>query len=311
MKNIGSHIAQILSYSETAYLPGIGTFTPAHSSARFDNELNRFIPPALTVQFDPNPLEGDASGMDRFSDEITQLREHLEKQGNVTIDGIGTLTQEGSELRFVPLRDNFYAFTPLSERPDILEVSAPSIAPDSAEQPENVSTPPEEDLIEEETERKQTWLKWAAVLLIGGAAVYGYHWYSENAESIQSSNPSPEITSINTVADSMTKSEVADTSLTINTDSTDSTRRATSPIASDEGDFEIIIASFRKIDEAEAYVHTMKNKGYELRIIIPNRAGNLHKISYGAYPTKDEALVELRKVRKDLVAGAWLFEHSR
>lgn len=72
--------------------------------------------------------------------------------------------------------------------------------------------------------------------------------------------------------------------------------------------YEIIIVSFGKLAEAENYLDAMRKKGYQLRILENRRPGNLYKISYGSFSSRDEAQIALNKVRESLAKDAWIYK---
>src|SRR5690606_11265303 len=85
----------------------------------------------------------------------------------------------------------------------------------------------------------------------------------------------------------------------------------TSSLVREQGRFEIIIAAFKTMQEAEEYVKITNSKGYQVHILKNNRANNLNKISYSSFQNEKEAEVALAKVRKELNAEAWLWENKR
>lgn len=311
LKNIGSYIAQLLSKNEIAYIPGIGSFSPTYTGARYDAQQNAFVPPVLAIRFEPSSQHTQEVSPDLQTD-INTLHETLDQGEDVFIEGIGTLQRKKSGIRFLPLRDNFYALRPISERADMLEIAtpAPTVEPSVTESevehthPMEVEETPEEAL---PTSSNTAWLKWVILLLLIGGGGYAYYLYTSNKAPNQVRT---QISADTQDADSTLASPNASNSGQDTLSMADQNQALPEPIhtAPSAGNFEVIIASFRKLDEAEAYINTMRVKGYELRLIQPNRAGNLNKISYGAYGTKEEALNVLRQVRKDLVSGAWLLE---
>ena len=314
MRNIGLYIAQLLSRKETAYLPGIGSFSPSYTEAHFDAGQQAFSPPVLAIRFDPTALS--TAEIDPALDaELNTLTKALERGEEVLIEGIGTLRQKKSGIRFVPIRDNFYALRPIAERSDLLVPVVEEFISevDNTEEPEaleNETTPVNDEVEEEgyEPESNRSWLRWVLVLLLLGLGGYAYYWYTQNQGKVAPSkniqNTREKMVSTDTLTTSQVDSSVQD-SLRSNTqaDLPELVHKAPG-----EGDFEVIIASFRKLEEAQEYIVAMRAKGYQLRLLQPRRAGNLNKISYGAYPTKEEAIQVLRAVRRDLVSGAWLFE---
>src|SRR5690606_22265727 len=71
--------------------------------------------------------------------------------------------------------------------------------------------------------------------------------------------------------------------------------------------YEIIIASFKTLPEADEYVNRMNKKGYSMRVIDSKMPGNRKKVSYSSHLKEDDAYQELARVQKKFVADAWLF----
>lgn len=70
--------------------------------------------------------------------------------------------------------------------------------------------------------------------------------------------------------------------------------------------YEIIVASFRTMEQANSFVAEMKEKGVELRAIDSRQPQNRKKVSWGSYPTKEAAYRELPKVQRTLEPTAWV-----
>lgn len=70
--------------------------------------------------------------------------------------------------------------------------------------------------------------------------------------------------------------------------------------------FYIIAGSYANETDAQAAVNTLISKGYASEIVGQNAYGN-YRISYCGYADKDEALLELEKIRQ-IQSDVWLFE---
>jgi len=66
----------------------------------------------------------------------------------------------------------------------------------------------------------------------------------------------------------------------------------------------IIGGSFKSEQNAENYIKKLKNKGYDSEKI--EKIGEFHTVSIKSADTKEEALVELKKIKKDVEPNAWL-----
>jgi septal ring-binding cell division protein DamX len=70
--------------------------------------------------------------------------------------------------------------------------------------------------------------------------------------------------------------------------------------------YEIIVASFKTMQQAADFVKEMKTKGVQLRAIESLQPRNRKKVSYGSYATKEEAYRDLPKVQKTIEPTAWV-----
>lgn len=70
--------------------------------------------------------------------------------------------------------------------------------------------------------------------------------------------------------------------------------------------YEIIIGSFKTMEQAEKFVSQMKEKGIELRAIDSRQPRNRKKVSVGSYPTKEAAYRALPDIQKTLEPSAWV-----
>lgn len=69
----------------------------------------------------------------------------------------------------------------------------------------------------------------------------------------------------------------------------------------------IIAGAFRVSNNAEKLVLSLKNKGYDSKILPLNDKG-LSPVAFSGYSNRDEAVVNLRLVQKKENKDAWLFK---
>ena len=68
--------------------------------------------------------------------------------------------------------------------------------------------------------------------------------------------------------------------------------------------FHVIGGCFGELGNAEKLVTRLRNKGYSAYIIDDHRG--LHRVAYGSYVLRQEALTVLKAVKKEEQSEAWL-----
>lgn len=69
--------------------------------------------------------------------------------------------------------------------------------------------------------------------------------------------------------------------------------------------FEIISAAFYRKSEADAYMIALSKKGIKSKI-VENMPGKMLKISLGTFSDEESAIIELRKIHKEINKDAWI-----
>lgn len=69
--------------------------------------------------------------------------------------------------------------------------------------------------------------------------------------------------------------------------------------------FEIISAAFTKKSEADAYILQLSKKGIQAKI-VENMPGKMLKISLGTFLDEESAIIELRRIHKEVNKEAWI-----
>lgn len=72
--------------------------------------------------------------------------------------------------------------------------------------------------------------------------------------------------------------------------------------------YEIVVASFSTLRQAEKYIADMKEKGHDFKLLESKIASNRKKVIWGSYKTEEEAKDILRDVQRTFEAGAWIAE---
>ena len=100
------HIEILLLSNDCVIVPGLGGFMTNHVDARYDDSDGMFLPPLRTLGFNPKLTLNDSllaqsyieaydisypEAIHRIEDQVNELRQHLENQGNYELNDIGTL----------------------------------------------------------------------------------------------------------------------------------------------------------------------------------------------------------------------------
>ena len=347
MEELGLHIQHLLKTSPKVYLPGIGTFKKKRIAAYFDENTNSFFPPTYSIILDtekgsPELIITHISRSKHIStEESDQLLKTivgsillvLNEQGEYEITDLGKLYLTDGEINFVEDESikSESSLKAVQER----KLIAPTPTPVHEEQIDNLVNfdADRKSAILEETEHSQVleevefepkgrainWL-WPILIILFLIGV-GVYWYfsplSDRNKTIHVDDiatqpylsPNIEPTLSDTISEQPT--EYLDTnidSLSISKDLINENNETLNTTSQKKITYEIIIVSFGKFAEAESYVETMNRKGIPVKILENKRPGNLFKISSGSFDSKDEAQIELNKVRENISKDAWIYK---
>lgn len=296
------------------------------------------------VQAQEQVTEEDARRL--ISDAVQQLRSFLENGGSAALKGIGELSLQHGQFLLDATDIPHPGLQPVSRHvfPELQpETAMPeettteetikeeiTTAPELVE-PETVTTDPADEMREAATgyaapvtdtgyetgERPSRWWIWMLtfiMLAVGAFAVWKYTQQGQGDP--QTAGQTTPAVLPDTAADSVTTAgAIADSTFraadTLAADGTgtaipDTTKTATG-LPPGTVTYEIIIASFKTLQEADEYVNRMNKKGYGMRVIDSKMPGNRKKVSYSSHLKEDDAYRELARVQKQLVADAWLF----
>lgn len=112
------HIEILLLSNDCVIVPGFGGFIAHHIDARKDESDGSFLPPIRTIAFNPKLTINDSllaqsyveaydisypEATMRIEDEVRELRQHIETEGNYTFNGIGTISlNDDGNYEFAP-----------------------------------------------------------------------------------------------------------------------------------------------------------------------------------------------------------------
>lgn len=306
------YITELLYRYNCVVVPGFGAFLTQMKPAVINEATHSFSPPSKVVSFNGQLSSNDGLLVSYMADAEKMSYEDMEKQlttisqqwkarlktgERLRFPNIGELWQnmEG-KIQFQPSYDVNYltssfgmaSFTSVPVTREILKEEV-------LELEEKIPF-----MITPETRRDNVfrpYLKYAAVVLLAVATGFtGYRLYNEN-ENIQQvvrqdaqkqvSKNIQEATFFNSAP-----LELPAISLNI-----------AAPARS--GAHQIIAGAFRVQENAEKKVLQLKEKGYDASYLGANEYG-LHMVAYGSYDDAQEALKQLRKIKRTESSEAWM-----
>jgi len=326
MNNLGFYIREALEDKGEIYLLGMGTFKNERLPAYYDELEKKFMPPSRIIT-----LKADLVSKVNFTDFLAKKEDvdlntaqlktaealkDIEREEETYLENLGKIkkTSNGFEFIYSPteLETRFSEYDPVSEgevlKP-VEETTEPSFVEDNIEYREH-----------ETSSKRWLWPVIGTAVCVVIAAIWFLNPIKiDNQVSTEkvvatdqnSSDEGKTITEQNTKETPAIESSVQDSLNLIATEPVIQEVDNTSSLVREQGKFEIIIAAFKTMQEAEEYVRITNSKGYQVHILKNNRANNLNKISYSSYPNEKEAEIALAKVRKELNAEAWLWENKR
>lgn len=318
--SLGLWIRNVLDYRAEVAVPGVGVFKKTHYPASYYAKEQVFLPPydqidlvaegedslelldylQIHYQLDSDQATAKLDGV--LSDVFARLNDGE----TVYLDGLGQLENDRNVLKFSALETAKLAFEAVDEAPAVASLSTPYDSKTAAPQSTN-----------------KNWVLVMGLFLI--AAVIGGIWFlyepsgtripgqmtaipSLEDSANDSVLPLTDTDSVNTLDEAGTPPEadrvVVDTALRGNALETASGMSQTT--------FEIIIGTFQTIDEAAEYAERLKGLGHaHVRILATGPGSRLHKVSWGAYATRDDAQAILREVQQRIEGGAWIDRINR
>lgn len=112
------HIEILLLQNDCVIVPQFGGFVAHHVDARYDSRDNMFLPPLRTLGFNQKLQINDSllaqsyieaydisypEAMSRINDDVNELKQRIENEGDYTLNGIGVLSyKENGNYEFRP-----------------------------------------------------------------------------------------------------------------------------------------------------------------------------------------------------------------
>ncbi len=347
------HIEILLLSNDCVIVPGFGGFMAHHVDARYDGRDNMFLPPLRTIGFNPQLQMNDSllalsyveaydisypEALHRISDEVNEMRQHLENTGKYELNDIGTLfLYEDGNIGFDPceagsLTPDLYGLGSFDMRPlaalpnsetaemqpavsavnDVLENKPIRKNEDSSTSVigNNIFTEDEEEVSGTEfISIKKSWLRNMAAACIALIAFFTLSTPLGTPKVQKSQIDTGLLTRV--ISKELTQ---ASHELVLNTNKQPVETPANSKNKMTQDNevttltstyYSIVLASRVTKRNAATYVDYLQNKGFkEARVLITD--SNV-KVIYGTYATENEAYSTLNRLHSyEAFADGWI-----
>ena len=339
------HIEILLLSNDCVIVPGLGGFMAHHAEARYDEEDHTFLPPLRTLGFNPQLTMNDSllvqsyveaydmsypEALRRIEDEVNELKQHLENEGQYDLNDIGVLSvNEDGKYIFTPCEAGIltpvlyglssFEMAPLNE--PAKQKKAHTLVVEPAEEPQKTSDTSEvpeisEAETEEEEERaiviKMSWVRNAVAI---AAAVIAFFLMTTPVTNSENSHQSmghlnnsilvgmmPKDSNIEKIdiskIDAPKPVVKNDSAAPVKEVAKTVTKADTASVAaiSQKPFYCIVLASYISKKNANAFVEELQQKGYaEAKVFIRN---NVTRVIYGNFGTVNEAYNKLNSIQK-------------
>ncbi|MFC4689141.1 SPOR domain-containing protein [Dokdonia genika] len=307
---LDQYISDLLYRYECVILPGFGAFLTQIQSAQIHATTHAFYPPKKKLSFNAQLTDSDgllanyiaktemiphSEASNRIKTYVRFLYDNLHKGESQTLTNIGTLSLDTeSRLQFEPS----YHLNYLTDSFGLSSFTSPEIMREVYK--EEVTALEETTPIAFTPERKasNSWLKYAAAAVIAfgvlGAASFNY---------VQ------DVKEHNYVAQEQAREQLEDKIQEATFVIPNPLPAIQLSLTKPAGNYHIVAGAFRMEENAQKRVDQLTEKGYKARTIGTNKYG-LHQVIYGSFTDSQEALSELRAIRKTDNQDAWLLVQS-
>jgi len=302
---LDQYISDLLYRYECVILPEFGAFLAQYQSARVHETTHAFYPPKKKLSFNSQLVDNDGllanyiakaemipheDANSKIASFVRRLWDGLHNGETQELKNVGSFTlSDENHLQFEPS----YHLNYLTSSFGLNSFTTPAV--DREVYKEQVVALEEKAPIAFTPERRNTsWIKYAAIALIGlSLAGAGGFKYVKDVEA-------------HNIASQEEAKELLDSKIQEATFVIDNPLPAiTLDFIKPQGKYHVIAGAFRMEENAAKRVNQLRTKGYKARQIGANNYG-LHQVVYGSYSDSQEALDELRTIRKEDNKEAWL-----
>ena len=346
------HIEVLLLSNDCVIVPGLGGFMTHHVCARYDEGEKIFLPPLRTLGFNSQLTMSDTllaqsyadtyaisipQAMERISQDVRQLKYHIEKNGSYSLNGIGrlSLNAEGN-YEFEPCEAGvltpwlygldayeFYRLsaqqqsTPLPLPGRMVVVSSPedersssrSHKPSLATIMSQIDNAPEKE--EKTISIKVSVLRNLAVTAVAAAALFLFARPvgPDEMNAIESGATEASILPTANVEEVASTSSTPPRSIIGMMEAVSDRLNQPEEVAiiPSAGDFTVVLAYSLPDQNAKLYLEQLHSQGAKKAVLIDYKSQNV--IVYGSYKTKEEANEMLQELLANKNANSgWVMQ---
>ncbi len=314
MGTIG-YIEELLYRYNCVVIPEFGAFLSQNKSAHIHRSTNTIYPPTKLISFNEQLSSNDGllvsyiANAERTSyerilsrtlEKAKQWKQELRQGERINFTNIGELwlNREG-KIQFQPEKKINY----LTSSFGLSSVVSPAVTREVLKE-EVVALEEKIPFMITPEERKKgpirEYLKYAAVILLAiSTGITGFRMYDESKDTRQLVNrEAQEIVSKNIQEATFFNArpfELPVLSIEVN--------------KKQSGRHHIIAGAYRVRENADKRIRQLEQKGYQAQYLGLNQYG-LHQVSFGSYDDPREALEQLRIIRLNESADAWLLSRK-
>lgn len=326
------HIEILLLSNDCVIVPDLGGFMAHHVDARYDEQDGMFVPPIRTLGFNPQLRLNDSllaqsyveaydisypEAIRRIENEVTELRQHLETEGQYELNDIGVLSlNDEGHLTFEPceagiLTPNLYGLGTFQ---------MPTLhARNKKEEKAKVVEMPEEGAIT----IKMSWLRnivavAAAIIafLMIGTPISNSNKITDVQQSafisVPISNKATEA-QVPVTPDDSEVVEISENSEVQEDPVTPEDLTVPEVVAAPETSsfyYYIVMASQVSERNANLFIDQLNSQGFLDAHILVSGAKNIRRVVYGCYESEADANAALRQLRSEsrLFRDTWIME---
>jgi hypothetical protein len=312
---IEPYIAQLLYRYQCVTVPGFGAFLTEIQSAQLNVSSNSFFPPKKLVSFNSFLKNNDGLLANHIAQaektsyeyavsaiqyEVFSWKKALQETGLFTIKNVGDLRlNEDKNLVFTPYDQTNYLTSSFGLSPFVSPLVKREIFEQKIEA--IVEKEPVVFVPEEETRKSYSYLKYAAVFVLGLgiAGAVGYPMYKNRIAE--------ETVLVETLVQKKVQNKIQEATFFIQ-----SPLPAVTLSVKEEKvamPYHIIAGAFRKERNAQKALENLIKKGFKAKRIEANKYG-LFPVLYGSYSTFPEAEKAKREIQNSINPEAWILIES-
>ena len=315
---IEQYISQLLYRHQCVTVPGFGAFLTEIQSAHLHENTNSFYPPKKVISFNSHLKNNDGllanhiaqiekstyeNAVASIESEVVIWNSIIQVNEKFTLKNIGELSLNSEKnLVFTPSENVNY----LKESFGLNSFVSPSIKREQYKQEAEVFYQKEEEkeiiteereviaFEPEETTKKRSYLKYAAILVLALTATgsIGFKMYQDHVNQ--------QTLLVETAVQKQVQNKIQEATFLIeNTMPT-----VTLTVKEEKLSYHIVAGAFRNEENAQNVYNDLIKSGFKARRIAPNRH-RLFPVLYGSYSTYREAQQDMNKIH-EINPDAWL-----